>query len=158
MKMRKQRGAALVLALFVVAIIFVAGLGFAERTQAQYRASLQAGRAAEALALAEAGIEDALTKLRRDWSFPLSSAEDQTTFSYQDTLDNSRGETVGSYQVDIDLGKMKADHKILLIRSKGRLGPASEPLAERGLEVEVDMDPARPTYYRVLNWTDLGGF
>ena len=153
-----KRGATLVLALFVVAVIFVAGLGFAERSQAQYRASVQTGRAAEAMALAEAGLDDALTKLRRDWAFPPASAEDQTNFSYQDSLTNSRGDTVGSYQVDLDLSQMKLDHKVLIIRSKGRVGPTSAPSAERSVEVEVDMDPTRATYFQVLNWTDLGGF
>jgi hypothetical protein len=158
MSRHSERAATLVLALFVVAVIFVAGLGFAERSQAQYRASVQTGRAASAMALAEAGIQDALTKLRRDWAFPPASAEDQTAFSYQDSLTNSRGETVGSYQVEMDLSKMKREHKLLLIRSRGRLGPPSEPLSERSIEVEIDMEPTRPTYFQVLNWTDLGGF
>jgi hypothetical protein len=154
----KPQGSALVLALFVVAIIFTAGLGFAGQSKAQYRAAMQAGRAVEAMAVAEAGLEDALAKIRRDWDFPPRSADDQLVFSYQDTLTNSRGDVVGSYQVDIDRRAMVTPHRVLVVRSRGRLGPALEPSAERTLEIELDMDEARSSYFQILSWTDLGGF
>ena len=155
---RWNRGSALVMALFVVAIIFVAGLGFAGQSKAQYQAALQAGRAAEAMSLAEAGLEDAVVKLRRDWDFPPRSADDQLVFSYEDTLSNSAGNIIGTYQVQIDRTAMVSDHKVLVVRSKGRLGPSAEPLAERTLEIEFDMDQTRATYFKILSWTDLGGF
>lgn len=155
---RSTRGSALVMALFVVAIIFVAGLGFAGQSKAQYQASMQAGRAAEAMSLAEAGIEDAVAKLRRDWDFPPRSADDQLVFSYEDTLSNSSGDVIGTYQVQIDRTAIVSDHKVLVVRSKGRLGPSAEPLAERTLEIEFDLDETRSTYYEIISWADLGGF
>ena len=154
----KQKGSVLIVALFVSSIIFVAGLGFASQTRFQYQQAWQSGRAAEALAIAEAGLEDTLSKLRNDLDFPPKSADDQLKFSFEDTLSNSRDEIVGSYQVDIDRTAVLTEHKVMVVRSKGRLGPSSAPLAERTLEIELDVDPTRSTYYEVLNWSDLGGF
>ena len=110
------------------------------------------------MSLAEAGLEDAVVKLRRDWDFPPRSADDQLVFSYEDTLSNSAGNIIGTYQVQIDRTAMVSDHKVLVVRSKGRLGPSAEPLAERTLEIEFDMDQTRATYFKILSWTDLGGF
>lgn len=146
------------MALLVSSIIFVAGLGFAGQTRFQYKQAWQAGRAAEALAIAEAGIEDALSKLRHDHDFPPKSADDQLLYSYEDTLSDSRGDIVGSYQVNIDRTSTLTEHKVMIVRSKGRLGPSSAPLAERTLEIEFDVDPARSSFYEVINWSDLGGF
>lgn len=159
--MRRARytsGAALVLTLFVVAIIFVAGLGFLSSSVSEYRAAAQAGLGAQSLALAEAGIQDALLKLQRDQNFPPQSSEDQLVYTYQDTLENSRGDTIGTYEVNIDRTAYVLAQQLLIIRSTGRLGTLAAPTAERTLEVEIDMNPDRTTYFRVVSWNDLGGF
>jgi type II secretory pathway pseudopilin PulG len=158
MRRVSRRAAALVLTLFVVAIIFVAGLGFLSRSAADYQAAARAGSATEALAVAEAGLQDALAKLQRDLQFPPPSSNDQAVYAYQDTLENSGGEVVGSYEVVVDRRAFVLSEEILVIRSTGRLGDPTDPKARRTVEIEIDMNRSRATYFQIVSWTDLGGF
>lgn len=158
MSKRWKRGSTLILALFVVLIIFVAGLGFLSQASTQFKLAGETGRTVQALALAEAGVQDALLKLRLDWDFPPKSAQDQLVYTYLNPMLDTEGNQVGSYQVAIDRSVMNNDRDLLVIRSTGRLGPPEEPFAERTVVVEFDMKHSRPTYFQVLTWTDLGGF
>lgn len=153
-----RRGSTLILALLIVGVIFLAGLGFLAQAAEQYKAAGSAGRSTQALALAEAGLQDALTKLRRDWDFPPRSADDQVVFTYLESLRNTKNEVVGSYEVAIDRRLVIQKKDVLIIRSTGRIGSLQEPEAERVLQIEFDLDKSRSTYFKIVSWTDLGGF
>ena len=155
---KSQRASTLVLALFIVLVIFIAGIGFLSQSSSQYKTASEIGRSTQVLAIAEAGVSDALIKLQRDWDFPPRSAEDQVVYTYSEAIEDTNGTVVGSYQVAIDRSLIVNDQDLLIIRSTGRLGPAEKPLSERTIRVEFDMNQTRASYFQIVSWTDLGGF
>jgi hypothetical protein len=150
------RGSALVAALLVVSILFLSGLGFLSQRRAQYEAARNAGLSSAARAIAEAGLEDAKIKLQMDWDYPSLAGEGQPSSSYIEMLEDSSGTVVGSYEVSVGLQAYREPFLVLVIRSTGRVGDMADPEAVRTLEMEVDMDPRRSTYFTVVNWRDLG--
>lgn len=155
---RYKRGSTLILSLFISLIIFTAGIGFLSQTASQYRSANESGRSTQVLAIAEAGIADALLKLQRDLDFPPRSANDQVVYTYLEDLTDTDGTRVGSYEVAIDRSLVVRGQELLIIRSTGRLGPAENPLSEKTIRIEFDRDPTRASYFQVTSWTDLGGF
>ena len=153
----RRRGSTLVVAMLLLSVLFVAGLGFLSQRRAQYLEASAVGRATEALALAEAGVEDARAKMRFDVKFPPPAATDQEKVSYVEVMEDSSGVEVGSFEVTLDKSAWKEPYQVLVIRSTGRLGSRQAPTAQRTVEAEVDMDESRGTYFQVLRWRDLGG-
>lgn len=146
------------MALFMVLLIFIAGIGFLSQASTQYRSVNETVHSTQVLAIAEAGISDALLKLQRDWDFPPRSANDQVIYAYLETLEGTAGNRIGSFQVSIDRSLMLNAQNLLIIHSTGRLGPAEKPVSERTIRVEFDMNMDRASYFQIVAWNDLGGF
>ena len=81
---------------------------------------------------------------------------EQPQTSYLEFLEDSDGNVVGSYQVTIDLRALRRPFRVLVVRSTGRVGAFENPEATRTVEMEVDMEISRATYFTVINWRDLG--
>ncbi|MEW6278397.1 MAG: hypothetical protein AB1758_07250 [Candidatus Eremiobacterota bacterium] len=147
-------------------LILLLVLGFAQLNArvAQYRAAREATSSVQALALAEAGLEDARVKLDRDADFPPRGAVDQLVFSYQeDVFDLDNATRVGSYVVTVDLRWRAPPASIVRITSEGQAGPPGAPTGRRRLTMEVDVAEFRagapnPDLFRVLHLEDEGGF
>lgn len=133
----RRRGFALIASLLLCVILFALGTGLLSKQSAQYEAAQRLSRMAGARALAQAGLEDALAKLRRDPEFPPLTSEDQQEFSYTEEL-----APAGSYHVDIQRALHLKPWRILRITSQGRVGNARYNL--RG---ELDVSPKLRTDY-----------
>lgn len=160
----RRRGFLLVTVLLITMILLTLGLTFLGKRSIQYRRATLYESAARARALAESGLEDALSKLRRDIEFPPLS-KDQTAFSYVEEV-RAGGERIGSYRVTLDGRKRYAPYAVWLITSQGEAGsdPAN-PLSIRTLRIEVDIHEknrldktlSNPYYYDIINFQDMGG-
>lgn len=140
----------LLIALLMVALLLVAGIGLLSRKGAQFgRPSLEKDQA-QALLLARSGVEDALLKLEKDPTFPPQGAEEQHVFTYTVEVEAS-GDLVGKYEVSVDSERAIPESYVILIRSKGAVGTGGQDRAIHTLEAEVDMDPDNPTYFDVIN-------
>ena len=140
----------LLIALLLIALLLVAGLGLLSRKGAQFgRPSLEKDQA-QALLLARSGIEDALLKLEKDPTFPPQGAEEQHVFAYSVEVEIS-GDLVGQYEVSVDSERFIPDSYLILIQSKGAVGPGGQHRAIHTLEAEVDMNPDSSTYFNVIN-------
>lgn len=149
----------MVVALLMISVLLVSGLGFMNQRRSQYEMAQKAGLQSTARALAEAGLEDFKAKLQRHHAFPPVAGEGQEAFEYIESLENSAGDVIGSYQVTVDYGVSIAPFRIYLVRSTGRLGDLTDPEATRTLEIEIDVHDQTHTgtYFEVVNWRDLGG-
>ncbi len=159
----KEHGFLLVSVLLITIILFTVGLAFLGKRAIQYRRAATRERSAQAKALAESGLEDALAKLRRDLEFPPLSA-DQRTFSYSEVVRRG-GVTVGSYSVTVDGTYRFPPFLIWVITTEGIIGESTSPQARRTLRAEFDIsthlrnNPSthNPHYYKVIEFQDLGG-
>ena len=156
---RSVRGSTLVVALLMISVLLVSGLGFLNQRRSQYEMAQKAGLQSAARALAEAGIEDFKAKLQRHVAFPPVAGEEQKAFEYIEPLENSAGEVIGTYEVSVDYRYITSPFRVYLVRSTGRLGDIADPDATRTLEIEVDIheETHTGTYFEVVNWRDLGG-
>lgn len=147
--MKRRRGFALIASLLLCVILFALGTGLLSKQSAQYEAALRLTRMAGARALAQAGLEDALAKLRRDPEFPPLTSEDQQEFAYTEELSDG-GNPLGSYHVRIQRALHLKPWRILRITSQGRVGNARYNL--RG---ELDISPKLRTDYVSTNNPNL---
>ncbi len=169
--MKKKRGFMLILSLLLLVILLVLGLGMMGKKVAQYRGAVQMGPAAQALAIAESGMTDALAKLNKDPDFPPPGDQTQTTYTYTESFFDMDGATVlGTFTIVIDSSLMTDPagtnpYGILRIVSTGVLGPSDKPLAQRRLYAELDAAPLlrddpslpNPNHFKIVNYQDLGG-
>lgn len=126
-------------------------------TQAQkYRGAALENYRVQAIALAEAGLEDARVKLEKDGSFPPVGSDEQTAFEYTEKLP-SDGPNELVYQVVIDTSRRFTPHQIIQIRSTGRIGPTNQPLSIYTLKADLDASPnlrsgggANPNFFRYI--------
>ncbi|MFN8613721.1 MAG: hypothetical protein U0931_39670 [Vulcanimicrobiota bacterium] len=132
----KRRGVMVVVALLVLSLLLILGMGVLSSQQARYRAATRSSDSAQALCLAEAGLEDVRCKLEKDRQFPPRAADDQSSFSYSETLKNGTVE-LGSYYVEIDWRYDVAPYNILKITVIGCVGPRENPRAQRTLLAEL---------------------
>src|SRR5690606_17885313 len=96
-------GSVLIFALLFTVLTTLIGLSLIGMKKGHYSASQLAVRAEQAKLLAHAGIHDAVAKLQKDPFFPSGVGDDQTYFSYKESLESSgSGETLGYYQVTVD--------------------------------------------------------
>lgn len=154
--MKLRRGFLLVSALLITLILLTLGLTFLGKRSVQYRRVAAAEASAQARALAESGLEDALLKLRRDLEFP-PVRQDQSSFTYTEEV-NFDSQRLGGYQVTIDASFRQHPFRILTIRATGMAGPdPNQPTAKRTIEAEFDVHTQRETYYHLINYQDLGG-
>ncbi|MBX3171825.1 MAG: hypothetical protein KF760_30720 [Candidatus Eremiobacteraeota bacterium] len=132
----KRRGIMIIVAMLVLGLLLILGMGILGSQQARYRAATRSSDAAQALCLAEAGLEDVRCKLEKDRQFPPRAADDQRTFSYSETLSNGPLE-LGSYYVEVDWSYDVAPYHILKITAIGCVGPRENPRAQRTLLGEL---------------------
>ena len=157
--MSKSRGFMLILSLLVGLLILLVCGGMVYRRSRQNQTANDSANAAGALALAEAGLEDARVKLDKDDDFPPLGAIDQRIFSYVETVVDLDGSTpLGSYEVTVDSRWKAPPCQILRITSTGSLGDPGAPRARRSVTVELDVAPMlrsnplanNPNYFRFI--------
>jgi len=156
--MKSRGGSTLVAALLISVVLLLAGMGFLGQRAAQNRAVNGALLNAQARALAESGIEDALQKLSKDNRFPPLNADSQTVFTYQETALDAGGNPLGESQVTVDVTYRQAPYSIIKLTSIGRVGPPGGPWqATAQLESELDVAPkvrgaatVNPNFFKLL--------
>jgi len=162
-----RRAFTLIAVLLILVILMTLGLGLMSKRAAQYSSAPIAQNAAQALAIAQAGIEDARAKLSKDLDFPPAAAVQQTTFSYVENLYDVDGVTsVGSYQITVDTSLKKPSTSIIQVQSIGVLGPSDAPIARRRLHAEFDVSPTdragssnpNSNLYQIVQFQDLGAY
>lgn len=112
----RRRGSALLTALAISTLLFVAGVSLIFQFRSDYQQRFSAARWAQARALAEAGLEDFRAKLERDPEFPPMQDIEQTVFEYSETVPPQ-----GGYQIRADISLRKAPWFLVLVRSRGVL-------------------------------------
>ncbi len=148
-KESKSRGAVLIAALLISMVLLLVGLGFLGQRRGQYQAAREAINRCRAEALSDAGLQDALGKLAKDYAFPPLHSADQSDFVYSETLKNSAGESVGTYSVTITIRYRRPPYNVVRVTSRGYLGSAQQPIASCVKTAEIDFDPTRIPF-RVL--------
>ncbi|MFA5504582.1 MAG: hypothetical protein WC314_13245 [Vulcanimicrobiota bacterium] len=161
----KKKGFLLVTVLLLTVVLITAGLAFLGKRAVQYRRAALLEASSQARALAEAGLEDAMIKFRRDLEFPPLSL-DQSEFTYTESFQDADGDTLGYYTVTIDGSYRDPPYLFLIVSAEGRVGADPiKPLASRTLRVEIDLDlfaagapdTFNPYFRAVRNFEDLGG-
>lgn len=156
----RRRGFVLLLSLLLVVLLLVVGLAFLGQKALQYRSAGEAQLAAQAKALAEAGLEDFRIKLQRDLDFPRYTI-DQAVSAYSEQVS-----TIGSYTVSVNATYQMQPYAILVVTSLGEVGDsARQAVSRRALRAEVDLarfvrsspGVANPNYRRLTSYQDLGG-
>lgn len=153
--MRTRRGFVLLLCVLLALIILALGMGLLAGNAAGYSGAAQARRAAQARAVAEAGLEDARLKLERDVDFPLPGSGDEKTFSYSEDFPDASGNAWGSYEVTIDSTWLKA-YSVLVVTSVGTVRYGPDDVARRKLTAEMDVSTTRGHLYQYVNIRDEG--
>lgn len=164
----RRRGMLLVVALLVLGVALLAGMGLMSSQVSNYRGVHAAQDAAMALCLAQSGLEDARLKLERDALFPPrgdgnlvqpdtgSKPQEQSLFTYSEDLYLS-GKRVGSYRVSIDTSFVPG-YQFVRIISNGLVGLTEAPSAQRVLKVDLDVNTNRPaTTFMPIKIEDLSG-
>lgn len=153
-----KRGSAIIAVLMLVSMFFVMGVAMLSSQSMAYRGAAQARAGQQALALAQAGLEDARSKLEKDPFFPPPGALDQKSFTYTEDLTDLDGKAAGRYQVTIDRTRAAEPYLILTVTSVGIQGEGTENSARKRLTAELDVsktlrtDPTlkNPNCYRIL--------
>ncbi len=154
-----KRGSALISVLIGLSLLAILGAALLQRQRLAYSEATLSRHGLQALALAEAGLEDARIKLEKDGWFPPPGAPTQQRFSYSEPLD-WQGKEVGHYQVTLDLTQAFAPHHVLRVEAWGF---EAEQGTRRGLMAEFDTSPHRrdlpnlpnPAPYKLLRVTPL---
>jgi len=162
---RRRSGFLLVAALLISIILLTMGMALLGTRVTQYKSALLVAPAAQARAIAEAGMEDAKIKLEKDLLFPPPGADEQTSFTYAEPFTDVDGTSVlGSYTVTVDIAKKNGPFFIYRLTSTSVVGSAEKPTAMRTITAELDVSPrvrggsmTNPGYYKLINWQDLGG-
>jgi hypothetical protein len=142
----------IVITLLVCILIFlVCGAMVYSRTR-QYEAANHQVAEARALAIAEAGLEDARVKLNKDADFPPMGSEDQLVFSYVEEVRDLDGVTVlGSYEVVVDMRWREAPVQIIRVTSIGISGDMDQPQARSRVTMDLDVAPQLRTDFTQPN-------
>ena len=150
--------------LILLMVLLISGMAFLGSRVLQYRGSTQSTLAAQALALAEAGMEETRIKLQKDLVFPPPLSDEQLKFTLaEDYPDPVTGAPAG-YEVTVDMSWADPPHSVLRITATGIVGPRGKPLSRRVLSAEYDLavqdraNPAakNPTVGRYIHWVDGG--
>ena len=100
--MRGHRAFLLITVLLLCVILLTMGLAFLGSRNSLYSATLQAGLAAQARALARSGLEDARVKLNKDLKFPVEGGTGQNFYVYTEEAFDGGPNPIGSYRVEVD--------------------------------------------------------
>ena len=146
------RGSVLIFVLLLTALFFLLGVALISQSQGALKASQSSARAAEARALAWAGLADARGKLSRIFYYPPPGGDDQDLYSYtEDVRAVDSQAVVGSYNVVVDVRTAESPYFLLRIRSEGVLGERTHPAGRSIVTAELD---ART--FQLLRFQDLG--
>ena len=129
-----RRGSALLIALLIAIVIFVAGIALVFQFRSDYQQRFQSAQWVQVLALAQAGLEDFRVKLERDPNFPPLSDVEQTVFEYTEQIAPE-----GGFQVSSDTSLRRNPWQLVLVRSRGYLGTSNSPTLVVALEGEFDV-------------------
>lgn len=147
--MRTNRGAALLAALLLSTVLLLVGMGFLAQRRGEYAAALEHVRRSQAAALADSGLQDALGKLAKDVGFPPLRSDDQGSFVYLEEVFDAAGDSVGFFQVTIDVRYQFRPYRVLRITSRGMVGDRKKPTSTVTRKAELDIDEGRSPF-RVL--------
>jgi len=167
---RSRKGFMLILCLILLMLLLTLGLALSGKKMSQYRAAVQMGPAAQAMAIAESGLHDAILKMSKDPDFPPAGDQAQKHYVYTENFFDLDGATVvGTYTVEVDTSLLNSEtgplpYGIVRLTSTGSAGPAGSPSAQRRLYAEVDVSPTlrdgsgnpNPNLFYLVNWQDLG--
>lgn len=143
--MKTRRGSALVAVLVSLTIFAILGAALLQRQRLAYSEATHGKQGLQALALSQAGLEDARLKLEKDYRFPPPGDPSQTSFDYSETLLDWNGKVVGKYQVCIDRSHAREPHYIVRVESIGFVTSQSGENHRSGLVAEFDVSPTRRT-------------
>ncbi|MEW6277206.1 MAG: hypothetical protein AB1758_01185 [Candidatus Eremiobacterota bacterium] len=164
----RSRAFLLVTVLLLTVILAIAGMAFLSTRSLQYQSTARFREAAQARALARAGLEDARVKLQKDLRFPPPASQSQVIFAYSEDVTDLDGQPVGHYVVEVDRTWAEAPYGVLKVISTGRTGRRDRPGAQQTIRAELDVlptdranpadpDPAtnpNPTLFRFLRWRE----
>jgi Tfp pilus assembly protein PilX len=161
---RRNRGFLIILALFLIVLITVTGLGLVQGGTDEYRKATLGLANQQALALAMSGLEDARLKLERDPNFPPDSGAAKF-YSYGEDVTNVGSTTsVGNFEVTIDSTYAETPYLILILNSTGRCKNANKEV-KRCVRTELDLslldrDPLKatdpnPQYFQFVNLAEV---
>lgn len=163
---KRSRGSLLIISLFLSLILLIMGMAFLSMKVLQYQSSSLTGYSSQAVALAEAGMNDAKAKLEKDPGFPPFNDKNQTAFSYSENLyDVDETTKLGAFDVAIDSSQKGTPYFIIKVASCGTLlSSEGKILARRKLSAELDVSQKlrdnasldNPNFYRFINWQDSG--
>ncbi len=161
-----RAGSTLLAAVLVTALMLVMGLAFLGKRALQYQTTERSLAAAQARALAQAGLEDVRVKLLKDYQFPPRNGDEQTLFVYTEPLTElGSARPLGHYTVAIDRTFSREPYGILRITVTGHLGPKDDPVARSQIYAEYDVakkdhtNPSvdNPNLYEFILWRELTG-
>ena len=154
--MKRKKGLALMLVLFLTAFLLVLALGLLQRRADQYKAANSQAEALHAYELAQAGLETARARLDKDQAFPPRGDHQQEFDCTEPVYDIDNSTIVGFYQLEIDSRWANAPYYVLKVTSIGCWPHPDRPEARRKLHVQLDLNPAHANYYRWSQWSDEG--
>lgn len=148
--MSRRRGSVLIFALLLTVLTTLIGLSLIAMRKAHYSASQLALRASQARFLAHAGVHDAIAKLSKDPFFPSGLGDDQTYFTYKESLTDSSGRILGYYEVAVDQGPREKSG-IVTIQSVGQTALRGETGSRHATYAELDI---RPASFGIILWKE----
>lgn len=143
---RRRQGMALLLSLFLTALLTTLGLAYLGSRGEQLKSAASDEAGAQGALLARAGLDRALLRMRRDAGFPPVGRSDQKLFSYTEEIAGVDGQPVGRCIVTLDARWSGEPYRVLRIVSVG-----VTDRSRRKLLAEVDCDATRPTFLQVLH-------
>lgn len=139
MRLRTQRGFTLIIALLLMTLFLVMGIGFLSQRRGQQEAVVAAREHLQAREIARTGLENAVAKIARRQSFPpLSESPVQRAFSYTEDVVDLAGSRIGQYTVTLFLEHASPPFSVMRMTSVGSSGPQGNPLARVTLHAELD--------------------
>lgn len=133
-----KRGFLLVFALLLTVLISMIALGVLGLKKGGYASSQAAVNSIQARSLARAGMADIWVKISKDPFFPAGVGDDQTRFSYREEIENTAGQTVGSYSVLLDR-RYRLSHEIILLECTGVSGTLNSESAHHTIYAELSI-------------------
>ena len=146
----------------MLSVLLALGAGMLKSSMARRSGRNAAARALQARSLAEAGVADALTKLRKDPLFPPGGVAQASCFSYLENVSNlDTGAPTGSYRVTCNWLWANPPYLVMVIVSEGISGSVDQPDALCRIQATVDLSPTdrstgapNPKLYQVIDWQE----
>jgi type II secretory pathway pseudopilin PulG len=137
--MKTNRGSAIIAVLLVSTLLLVLGMGLLSQKATAYEAASRDRMAAQARAVAQAGLVDCQLKFSKVRDFPPGRSSQAKTFVYGESLEDSAGKRIGSYLVTIDSTWATPPYSVIQVTSVGTVGDAEDPRARYQIFAELDM-------------------